>query len=109
MPTTNEPPQLGTDQNVSAHLLDLSNKIELLIVSHKELADTMTKMKEAIYHPDEGIYSRIRELERATIKDGDVRMAKVEETIGSVKKIQWMVISMTVTAIMAVIFKMFSA
>jgi len=109
MPTKNEPPQLGTDQTVSAHLLDLSNKIEQLIVSTKELSDTMTKMKEAIYHPDEGIYSRIRELERATIKDGDVRMAKVEETIASVKKIQWIVISVTVTAIMAVIFKMFSA
>jgi len=108
MPNTNEPPPISADHQVSAHLLDLSNKIEQLIVSTKELSDTMTKMKEAIYHPDEGIYSRIRELERATIKDGDVRMAKVEETITSVKKIQWMVISMTVTAIMAVIFKMFS-
>jgi len=108
MPNANEPPPVGADHQVSAHLLDLSNKIEQLIISHKELADTMTKMKEAIYHPDEGIYSRIRELERGTIKDGDVRMAKVEETISSIKKIQWMVISTTVAAVMAVIFKMFS-
>ena len=75
MPTTNEPAPPGIDQNISGHLLDLSNKIEQLLASTKELSDTMTKMKEAIYHPDEGIYSRIRELERATIKDGDIRMA----------------------------------
>ena len=108
MPTPNDPPQTGADHNVIAHLLDLSNKIEQLIVSHKELAENIAKLKEAIYHPDEGIYSRIRELERDIIKDGDVRIAKVEETVANVKKIQWMVIGSTVAAIMAVIFKMFS-
>ena len=97
MPNTNEPPPIGADHQVSAHLF-----------STKELSDTMTKMKEAIYHPDEGIYSRIRELERATIKDGDVRMAKVEETITSVKKIQWMVVGSTVALIVTATFKMIS-
>ena len=98
--------QFSKDAN--AVLIDLSNKIDQLIVSHSQLADNITKIKEAIYHPDEGIYSRIRELEREILKDGEVRMAKVEETISSVKKIQWMVIGSTVAAVVAVVLKMFS-
>ena len=97
-----------TDLGVSKCLLDLSNKIEQLIVSHRELSDNIVKIKEAIYLPDEGIYSRIRELERDIVKAGEVRMAKVEETIASVKKIQWMVVGSTVAAIVAVTFKMLS-
>ena len=97
-----------TDLGVSKCLLDLSNKIEQLIVSHKELSENIAKIKEAIYHPDEGIYSRIRELERDIVKNGEVRMAKVEETIASVKKIQWMVVGSTVAALVAVTFKMLS-
>ena len=96
------------DLGVSKCLLDLSSKIEQLIVSHKELSDNITKIKEAIYHPDEGIYSRIRELERDIVKEGEVRMAKIEETIASVKKIQWMVVGSTVAAIVAIIFKVTS-
>ena len=97
-----------TNMGMAKCLLDLSSKIEQLIVSHKELSENIAKIKEAIYHPDEGIYSRIRELERDIVKDGEVRMAKVEETIASVKKIQWMVVGSTVAAIVAVTFKMLS-
>ncbi len=103
------PPNNDQDHNVSTCLLDLTNKIEQLITSHQELADNITKLKEAIYHPDEGIYSRIRELERDVLKDGEVRMAKVEETVESIKKIQWMVIGSTVAAVVAVLFKILSA
>ena len=102
------PPSTDQEHQVSACLLDLSNKIEQLIVSHQELAENIAKVKEAIYHPDEGIYSRIRELERDVLKDGEVRMAKVEETVESIKKIQWMVIGSTVAAIVAVLFKSLS-
>ena len=107
-PANNNPPQSGADTNISTCLLDLSNKIEQLITSHKELAENIAKLKDAIYHPDEGIYSRIRELEREIIKDGDIRIAKVEETVASVKKIQWMIIGSTVAGIVAVIFRAFS-
>ena len=95
------------DSAISTSLLDLTNKIDQLIESHKVLTDSIDKIKEAIYHPDEGIYSRIRELEREVIKDGDIRIVKVEETIESVKKLQWMVIGSGVAAIISVIFKTF--
>tara|TARA_B100002052_G_C15318876_1_gene348838 strand:- start:15 stop:332 length:318 start_codon:yes stop_codon:yes gene_type:complete len=92
---------------ISSCLLDLSNKIERLITSHNELAENISKLKEAVYNPDEGIYARIRELEREMVKDGEVRMAKMEDTIEGIKKLQWMVIGTTVAAVMAVIFKAF--
>jgi hypothetical protein len=93
---------------ISKCLLDLSSKIERLIASHDELAENIAKLKEAVYNPDEGIYARIRELERDMIKDGEVRLAKMEDTIAGIKKLQWMVIGTTVAAVTAVIFKAFS-
>jgi hypothetical protein len=109
MSPTNDQSQGGEQLQVSACLLDLTSKIDQLIISHRELAENIAKLKEAIYHPDEGIYSRIRELERDIIKDGDVRLAKVEETIVGIKKVQWMIIGSTVAAITAVLFKTLSA
>jgi|TARA_R110002110_G_scaffold209684_1_gene422110 hypothetical protein len=51
-------------------LIDLNAKMERLMLgidSVKEKQDTMaddiTKIKEAVYNPDEGLYARIRELE----------------------------------------------
>tara|TARA_R100001510_G_C7614302_1_gene176943 strand:+ start:295 stop:609 length:315 start_codon:yes stop_codon:yes gene_type:complete len=97
-----------TQRQISSCLLDLSNKIERLIVSHTELAENITKLKEAVYNPDEGIYARIRELEREVVKNGEVRMAKVEDTVRGIKKLQWMVIGTGVSAVVAVLFKALS-
>ena len=95
------------DPTITAHILDLTNKIEQLIEFHKSLAEDIGKIKEAIYNPDEGIYSRIREVERRVIKDGDIRIAKLEETIEGMKRLQWMVIGSGVAAIISVVFKTF--
>lgn len=97
----------GIDAQICRQILDLTSKIEQLIESHKELTEHISKIKEAIYHPDEGIYSRIRELERDIIKDGTLRISKAEETLESVRKLQWMVVGCGVAAIVSVIFKTF--
>lgn len=95
------------DPTITAHILDLTNKIDILIESHKVLTESVDKIKEAIYHPDEGIYSRIREVEREVIKDGDIRIAKLEETMEAVKRLQWLVIGSGTAAIISVIFRTF--
>lgn len=97
----------GIEASICRQILDLANKIEQLIESHKELTDHISKIKEAIYHPDDGIYSRIRELERDIITDGNLRISKAEETLESVKRLQWMVVGCGVAAIISVIFKTF--
>jgi predicted neutral ceramidase superfamily lipid hydrolase len=107
MPSNKDQSSSG-ELRISTCLVDLTSKIDQLIASHKELAENIAKLKEAVYNPDEGIYARIRELEREIIKGGEVRMAKVEETVAGVKKIQWMIIGSTVAAIVAVLFKTLS-
>ena len=44
-------------------LAELTSKIQTLLDKQEELGENIAKIKEAVYNPDEGIYSRIRELE----------------------------------------------
>ncbi len=101
MPATKNPSDL------TAQLVSLNNKLDQLIESHEVLADSISKIKEAIYHPDQGIYSRLRDLEREQIRDGEIRLAKIEETITGIKRIQWMVIGSGVVSLVGLGFKMF--
>ena len=105
--TTNLHIKRKLDPTITAHILDLTNKIEQLIEAQRAVAEDIGKIKEAIYNPDEGIYSRIRDVERQIIKDGDLRIAKLEETIEGMKRLQWMVIGAGVAAVVSVIFKTF--
>mgnify|MGYP004452221989 FL=1 len=57
------------DEHAQA-LIELSGKLERMMdgidaVKEKqaEMAEDITKIKEAVYNPDEGIYARLRELE----------------------------------------------
>ena len=66
-------------------LLELNNKLERLLSSVEMLAQSqanmsedITKIKEAVYNPDEGLYARIRALE--LWKE-------------STSKVQWIIIS----------------
>ena len=105
--TTNIHIKRKLDPTITAHILDLTNKIEQLIEAQRAVADDIAKIKEAIYNPDEGIYSRIRDVERQIIKDGDIRIAKLEETMEAVKRLQWLVIGSGTAAIISVIFRTF--
>ena len=41
----------------------LSMKIDELKERQEDMAEDISKVREAVYHPDEGLYARIRELE----------------------------------------------
>ena len=41
----------------------LSNCIDSLKEKQDEMTDHVTKIKEAVYNPDQGLYARLRELE----------------------------------------------
>jgi len=53
--------QINTDTIVA--LAEITNKIETLLEKQEEVAINVAKIKEAIYHPDQGIYARLKELE----------------------------------------------
>lgn len=57
-------------EDVNAALSQLDGKMDMLAMKIDELkekqedmADDISKVKEAVYHPDEGLYARLRELE----------------------------------------------
>ena len=41
----------------------IMDKIETVKEKQDEMAEDIAKIKQAVYHPDEGLYSRLRELE----------------------------------------------
>ena len=100
-------PPNNAQADLNAQLISLNSKLDQLIESHGVLVDSITKIKEAIYHPDQGIYSRLRDLERENVRDGEIRLAKIEETIAGIKRIQWMVIGSGVVSLVGLAFKMF--
>ena len=57
-----------SEDQAALHQLDAKiekvvNAIELVRDKQEEVADDVTKIKDAVYDPDTGLYARIRELE----------------------------------------------
>ena len=44
-------------------LLKISNGIEMMGAKQDEIAEDVKKIKEAVYNPEDGIYSRLKEIE----------------------------------------------
>jgi chromosome segregation ATPase len=110
------------DTKLAIAIADLNNKLETLLQRQEEVADNIAKIKEAIYHPDQGLFTRIRELELwknnfletfeerikyHSVKDGELRLSQVETTISALKRIQWLIIGSAVTTITGLIIKFF--
>jgi len=51
------------DDQIALLIEKVGNTIELVRDKQEEIADDVTKIKEAVYDPDQGLYARIRELE----------------------------------------------
>jgi hypothetical protein len=56
--------------NNNEHILEVQSKldrvctgIEVLQGKQEEMGEDITKIKEAVYNPDQGLYARLRELE----------------------------------------------
>ncbi len=41
----------------------LCNRMDIMKEKQDQMAEDITKIKEAVYNPDEGLYARLRELE----------------------------------------------
>ena len=81
----------------------LNVKVEKVLQNQIEVQEDITMIKEAVYNPDSGLYSRLKFLENTVIANGELRITTVEQTVNTIKKIQWMVIGsavMTLTALM---------
>ena len=70
----------------------IMNNIDSVKEKQEEMASDITKIKEAVYHPDEGLYARLKALE--TWKENSSRLL-------------WMIVAATVTLSVATVYKSF--
>jgi len=73
------------ENQVIIALAELTGKIETLIDKQEELAENITKIKEAVYNPDEGLYARLNKL--------DIRLFILESWKNNNTKLMWIVVS----------------
>ncbi len=84
------------DEHTQA-LVELNTKLERLLsgietlsANQERMGDDISKIKEAVYNPDEGLYARLR---------------AIEQWKESTTKIQWMIISVVVMMAMKQIWE----
>ena len=75
-----------TDDNekkLTVMLVEMSTKLEILLDKQEELADNISKIKEAVYNPDSGLYARLKNL--------DTRIQHIESWQSTNSRIMWLV------------------
>jgi hypothetical protein len=64
-------------------MAEVSSKVQVLLDKQDELADNISKIKEAVYNPDEGLYARLTRL--------DARLEILELWKQNNSKVMWIV------------------
>ena len=70
-------------QKLTVMMVELSSKLQILLDKQDELADNISKIKEAVYNPDSGLYARLKEL--------DTRIQHLERWKNTNSRILWLV------------------
>ena len=70
-------------QKLTVMMVELSSKVQTLLDKQDELADNISKIKEAVYNPESGLYARLKEL--------DIRIQHLESWKGTNSRIMWLV------------------
>jgi hypothetical protein len=88
---------LENEGQIAVALTELTSRIEILIDKQEELAENVSKIKEAVYNPDEGLYARLNRL--------DARLLSLELWKSNNTKILWIVISVGLGLIITTAWK----
>ncbi len=88
---------VDTDNEVIIAIADLSAKIETLLTKQEEMALHVSKIKEAVYNPDEGLYARLSRL--------DTRLIALERWKENNARVMWVVISTGVALVITTAWK----
>ena len=82
-----------TTSNLTVMMAEIATKMQVLLDKQDELAENISKIKEAVYVPDKGLYARLSRL--------DSRLDSLEAWKNNNTKILWRV----VTAILGLLAK----
>lgn len=86
------------------HLQRIEDMIKSVKDKQEEMSEDITKIKEAIYNPDQGIYSRLKEVE-LKVKDHDKiivleqEVKELKEWKSAIAKLAWAAITGVVGSI----------
>jgi len=72
-------------QVLTVMMTEVATKIQVLLDKQDELGDNISKIKEAVYNPDEGLYARLTRL--------DARLDQLESWKDANAKVMWVVVS----------------
>ena len=72
-------------QALTVMMTEVATKIQVLLDKQDELADNISKIKEAVYNPDTGLYARLSRL--------DARLDQLEGWKDTNAKVMWVVVS----------------
>ena len=73
-------------QNLTIMMTEIATKMQVLLDKQDELAENISKIKEAVYDPDKGLYARLNKL--------DSRLDSLEAWKNNNTKILWILITM---------------
>ena len=73
----------GEQQKLTVMMVELSANLQILLDKQDELAENVSKIKEAVYNPDAGLYARLKEL--------DMRLQHLEAWKSVNSRIMWLV------------------
>ena len=71
------------ERKLTVMLVEMSTKLEILLDKQEELADNISKIKEAVYNPDSGLFARLRDL--------DIRIIQLETWKAANTRVMWLV------------------
>ena len=80
---------------LKGQLQRIEDAIMTMKEKNEEMADDVTKIKEAIYNPDEGIYSRLKDLEAWKASMSRVLWLLATGALGSLGVALWEIIRKT--------------
>jgi len=66
-------------------MTEVGAKVQTLLDKQDELADNISKIKEAVYNPDQGLYARLTRL--------DARLESLEAWKNTNTKAMWLIVS----------------
>ena len=78
---------MGEDeqQNLTLMMAEIATKMQVLLDKQDELGENISKIKEAVYNPDNGLYARLSKL--------DARLDVLEDWKQNNSKVLWILVT----------------
>lgn len=73
------------NRHLTLMMTEMVTKMQVLLDKQDELGENIAKIKEAVYHPDNGLYARLSKL--------DARLDNLEEWKNNNAKVLWILIT----------------